>query len=120
MADWQFRLDLKDAWKKAENDEINTVELSKIIVERIKALVVEIRERSKSKDAVERFLARDFPRMATNLEKDVLVFFEEIVDAENDDTELFDYAMSELYDWADTSLDDKWGGRKMCWVSTVV
>lgn len=120
MADWQFKLDLKDAWKKAQDDEINTIELSKVIVERIKALIVEIRGRSNSNDVVEKILAKSFPRMADVLEEEVLILFEEIVDTENDDVEAFDGAMSDLYDWADTRLDSHWNGRKMCWVSTLI
>lgn len=30
----------------------------------------------------------------------------------------FDEIMHRLYDWADTSLDGDWDGRKVCWVRT--
>jgi hypothetical protein len=46
---------------------------------------------------------------------------EEFADMARDpsiNTEEFDAVMRELYDWSDTALDDKWNGRKVCWVKT--
>lgn len=37
----------------------------------------------------------------------------------DDDVEVFDSAMYDLYEWADTALDENWNGKKMCWVKTV-
>lgn len=30
----------------------------------------------------------------------------------------FDYIWQEVYDWADTPLDEKWNGKKVCWIKT--
>ena len=31
----------------------------------------------------------------------------------------FDIIMAKLYDWGDTPLDDIFGGKKVCWISTI-
>lgn len=119
MADWQFKLDFKDFWR---NEEMPLFERSELVVERIKNLIPEIRERAKG---LEHFKAwKQFREtlndMADELENDVLPMFEELVEMKSEDVEDFDNALSYLYDWADAPLDNNWGGKKMCWVSTVI
>lgn len=105
MADWQFKLEFKDFW---HDDELALVDRSKTVVERIKALLPEIRKRE---DEI-------YQDLADELENEVLPMFEELVEVECEDTEEFDTALYYLYEWADTPLDDRWGGKKMCWVNT--
>lgn len=121
MADWQFKLELKDAWKKHDDGEMSIVDVAKTVAERSKALVIEVRERVKNpRNVVDRIISKDLEHLACLLETDIIPMFEELVDTENDDADDFDYALENLYDWADTSLDNEWGGKKMCWVSTVI
>ena len=43
----------------------------------------------------------------------------DVIVIDDEDDEFFDYVMSDLYDWGDTSLDNKFGGVKMCWINTL-
>ena len=42
----------------------------------------------------------------------------EFVDVEENDVGEFDYLMGELYDCGDISLDNVFGGKKVCWIAT--
>lgn len=119
MANWQFKLDFKDF---LEDEDIALFDMSAKVVERIKALVLEIRERA---GGIKHFKThRSFYTilndMADKLEDEILPMFEELVETESEDVKEFDNALYFLYEWADTSLDNEWGGKKMCWVSTVI
>lgn len=106
MAKWQFTLDFKPFWKKTSPH----IAAGLIAID-IKALLPKIRERK----------AEIYQDMAAELEDEILPLFEELAEhEEDDDVELFDSAMYALYEWADTSLDNQFGGRKMCWVSTII
>jgi hypothetical protein len=107
MAQWQFTLDLKPFWKK---DDLPPHVVAQKTAEKIKKLLPHIRKRT----------AEAYQDMADELENDILPMFEEIAKQENDDVEEFDEAMYCLYEWADSPLDNTWGGKKMCWVSTVI
>ena len=109
MTDWQFRLEFRDLWKDERDGKISLLDVSKGVVERIKALAPVIRKR---KDEM-------YQDAADDLENDILPMFEELVEEENEDTEDFDFALSYLYDWADGRLDDEWNGKKVCWVNTL-
>jgi hypothetical protein len=120
MADWQFKLELKDVWSKVTNDEIDTVETAGVIVERIKTLHKEISERAENpKDFVDRMISVRLVRLAEVLEDEVLSGFEEYVKTSEDDVECFDLLMADLYDWGDSKLDRHWSGKKMCWINTI-
>lgn len=110
MANWQFTLELGDVYH--EGKEIH--ELAGIVAERVKALVAEVRSRR----ALTLIPKDTYEEMADELENNILPMFEEVRDDASMDVEDFDSAMEDLYDWADTSLDGKWGGKKMCWVNT--
>jgi hypothetical protein len=108
MANWQFKLELGDAWQAYDEDK-NVQKLAGTVAERIKALVPKIKD----------VITPTYRGMAGVLEKDILPMFEEIRDDESMDVNDFDHALCNLYDWAYTSLDGRWGGRKMCWVDTL-
>ncbi len=48
--------------------------------------------------------------------QDIVLEFEDIAASDAADPENFDDVLTMLYDWADTRLDDHWGGRKVAWV----
>ena len=104
MARWQFKIDLTPIWKKS-----TPLDTAVYIVERINALVPEIRKRKSDV----------YQDMADELENDILPLFEELVEVANNDADDFDLALESLYDWADTPLDNEWGGKKMCWICTI-
>lgn len=118
MADWQFKLEFKEFW---QDDEIALFDKSQKVVDGIKALLSDIRKQADSiSDHFKAFkqLKESYMDMADELENDILPMFEALVETESEDVEDFDYALEALYEWADTSLDNKWGGKKMCWVNT--
>lgn len=115
MADWQFTLNLKDVWKKISVDET-----AKIAVERIRELLPKIRRQANTVLLYDTSLTDTLADLADELENEVLPLFEDVVEVGENDVEMFDNAMYNLYEWADTSLDNEWEGKKMCWVSTVL
>lgn len=100
MANWQRTIDISESWKLAQEYEISLQELSKEILEKLVAL-------------------RPFDNEDVEYVKSMLIEeFEILADDEETDTGWFDYTMGKLYDWADTSLDGKFGGKKVCWIKT--
>jgi hypothetical protein len=95
MANWVRRLELKDVWGSKDISLI-----ARTLSVRLLALAPYADEWVEDKRI---YLACDFE----SLSKDTTA-----------DAEDFDCIMEELYDWADTPLDDKPFGAKVCWVST--
>ena len=102
MADWQRSLDLSDIWNKFKGDERNqpVEKLAGIIADRLEKL-------------------EPFGIDHVDGERDQLV--EELrgfSQGQDDDRNEFDWIMGALYDWADRSLDGRFGGKKVCWINT--
>jgi len=103
MANWQMTLDFSKAKREFQEEKITIADLAKAAEEEINKNL-----------AIARAIDED---LADELECDVLPLFEEFGYSGVELTvEDFDDALSSLYDWADTPLDNKWGGKKMCWV----
>lgn len=102
MADWQYKLELKDLWQAHDNEEITIHELAKAVANKANILQEEIERR--------------FPDEAAELENDIIPLFEEVAELVDEmDFEDFDNALHSLYDWADTHLGK---GRKLCRIET--
>lgn len=100
MADWQSELDLSDVWYNTSVGEISIHKLAGIISERLDKI-----RPSEDEDI-----------LATQLELvDAFLSISEDKECSEDD---FDYEMENLYDWADTKLDNSWNGKKVCWIRT--
>ena len=99
MANWRFRLELKDVWEKADKREITPQELSIEVAKRILEMPC-------NKDIHLRKIAKEFKDIATD--KD-LTF---------DD---FDITYNKLCDWGDQEIKPfgKWPPNKMCWINTL-
>jgi len=114
MARWQFTLELGEFYHKYSPDgdgEITLSELAGKVAEKIKELAPRIIKLAKRRTI--------YWGLGEELENEILPLFEEI--AENcgdDDIEDFNYAMEQLYDWADIKLDNEWNGKRVCWVDT--
>jgi len=108
MSDWQRTLDIHESWVKAEKDELPAHILAKEIAEKLRALKP-FPENSDA-NSVTNYINWKLDEVARE--------FENIAEEEEDDTEWFDIAMYELYNWADISLDGRFGGKKNCWVRT--
>lgn len=107
MSQWQRTLDLQESWVKAVNDELPVHVLAKEIAEKLRALKPLVEPGEDSQESWANFKLDDVARE-----------FENIAEEESDDVQWFDFAMSELYDWANISLDNQFGGKKNCWVRT--
>lgn len=95
MAIWTHKLELKDLHQSFDNDEISIEDVADGVVNRINALM----------PSIPPYLQGEL----RNIRDDFAVV---------NDVESYDEALNDLYDWADTSLDGKFGGRKLCWVNT--
>lgn len=96
MANWQRTLDIKDVW---DSEDIPLI--ARTAADRLEAL--------------KPLLGHPY------LEEKRLELVEELRDlADGSDANAFDfdYVWAGVYDWADTSLDGKWNGKKVCWVKT--
>lgn len=101
MANWQLHLKMQPEWSMALEGEITHQELAGTIAKRLKELR-DIGSARADRERVE--IADDFEALSTDPWSD------------EDD---FDHLMDMLYDWGDMSLDDKWNGRKVCWIDTI-
>jgi hypothetical protein len=97
MAQWQRTLNIKDVW---ESEDIQLI--AQTAADRLQALTP---------------LTDEFYW----LEDKRLELVDELRGLANDstaDAEDFDEIWVEVYAWADTPLDTKWNGKKVCWVKT--
>lgn len=102
MAQWQMKLNFSEAKARYLSGKCTLAELATATVFEIKNKVPAAKRIDES--------------MGEELENDILPLFEDIVESESEDVDSYDSALESLYDWADTSLDNKFGGKKMCWV----
>ncbi|TRZ83698.1 hypothetical protein D4R86_00260 [bacterium] len=107
MANWQTKLNISDIWNKAKNKEITTADLSKEIAKKLSALQTRL----------PKSIAED-----ESLVEEMTCLIEEFESASTDpdmDVDDFDSIMASLYDWADTSINDEWPSKKVCWINTI-
>ena len=97
MANWVRTLDIAYAWKQAKNEEITLTTLADIIAGKLKEFHLE-------GDFELQGIIDDFEILASDPEVDFASFNE---------------VMDDLYNWADTPLDNEWNGKKNCWISTL-
>lgn len=100
MAKWQSTLDVVEAWKAAQNDEISIQELASIVHKKL----------------------LDLPALGVNEDQGRLELAESFEDLSADPkatSNEFDYLWSYLYDWADQIIGPKtgpWNQKRACWV----
>ena len=99
MAEWVNELYIKDLWENTKEGTMTISELGKAISKRIRTDILGSRIR---------------PIYMKEEIDDIAYDFEHVTD----DVEEFDMIMERLYDWADTPLDGRVGGKKMCWIRT--
>ena len=102
MANWQLKLQLGDVYHSG----LPIPKLAKTVAERLAALKI---------DALMLLAASDLE----DVREDIVLGFLALASDPDADADDFDEVMERLYDWADTSLDDYWNGRKVCWVNTI-
>ncbi|TPM59012.1 hypothetical protein FJ959_09065 [Mesorhizobium sp. B2-2-4] len=107
MANWQRTLKLQPEWRMAQEGEITHQALAGVIAARLAAL-------QPFGEGVGRTMM-DFD----DERQDIADGFEALSEDDSATREHFDWMMSDLYDWADQSMDSKWNGKKVCWVDTI-
>ena len=108
MSKWKYTLYIKDEFKKAketESKEDNIILLKKIISE-LKRIF------NTNKDVEIEIFIDQFNEIKDYLEADV---YDDIKEFQS----TFNVVFDDLYDWADISLDRKFGGWKNCWIETL-
>lgn len=118
MANWAYKVDFKSFYHNYP-DELPIQEVAEKVVESLNTLLKEIRKEPEIDISIQAAYREDFLSLADTLEEDILPMFEEVSQDADMGEDDFDFAMEELYDWADTSLDNKFGGVKMCWINTL-
>ncbi|WP_374335442.1 hypothetical protein [Methyloversatilis sp.] len=107
MSQWQRTLDLQESWTKLTNHEIPIHVFAQEVAEKLRSFTPFNETSETSREAYVNYMVDE-----------VATEFENIAEEESDDVEWFDFAMGQLYNWADTSLDNQFGGKKNCWVRT--
>lgn len=106
MANWQRTLRLQPEWGQAQDGEITLQQLAKVVAFRLRSL------RPFGDDVGRTILSFDDER------EEIADNFEDIAGDDTATTDDFDDVMCALYDWADQHMDDKWNGKKVCWIDT--
>lgn len=118
MANWAYKVDFKEFYHKYP-DELSIQEVAEKVVESLNALLEEIRKEPEIAISIHRAYRSEFLDLAEELEYEIIPLFEEVLENEDTSEVDFDYAMNDLYDWGDISLDNNFGGVKMCWINTL-
>ena len=100
MADWQRKVDFSDYTEKYDEGELSIQEFAKIVAEKLKTL-------RKFED-----------EYINNQLKEIIWSFEDLADDEECmyEENTFNCLLEDLYKWGDISLDDKFDGKKVCWI----
>lgn len=100
MANWQRKVDFSAYTEKHDEGELSIQEFAKIVAEKLKTL-------------------RKFEDEYINNQLEEIIWsFEDLADDEEcmDEESTFNYLLEDLYNWGDIPLDDKFGGKKVCWI----
>jgi hypothetical protein len=101
MANWQYKINFRDESTGYEDGSVSIQGLAECVNKKILSI----------KDSV----SVRFPDEVEDLLQ-VAELFSDISMDPDSTVEDFDNALEQLYDWGDTSLDNKWNGRKLCWI----
>jgi len=96
MSQWVRTLNIITEWKASNDDESLVYKTADSIAKKLKAFKI-------SDDAFLEDIIEDFELLASDV---------------NCTYDSFNYSMQNLYNWADTSLDNEWNGKKNCWIRT--
>lgn len=97
MANWKYKINIKEEWKAAQSGELTIQELAKAAHSRLRALPAY--------------------QPGSDLE-DICDGLLDIAEDPNATADDFDLVWSDLYDWGDTVLERTWPTTKMCWIGT--
>lgn len=107
MPNWQRKIFLNPEWEQAKHDAITINALAASIAKKLAGVRDFSRDRLAEPDSLDD-------------ERDELVErFKDLAAEIDPDRDDLDWIMGDLYDWGDTRLDDKFPGKKCCWVDTM-
>lgn len=98
MAKWRYKINTKEFWQKAKNDEITLQELAAEIARKMKVIIPVTEEGA----------------------EEIREQFEDIAQDSDANDAWFDDVMAQLYDWGDVQVGGKgfFDAEKRCWIST--
>ncbi len=96
MSQWMHTLDIEKEWDASNKDE-------SLVYKTAEAIML----------GLKKFNIKDDEILDELIEQ-----FEYLSEDPSTNYEEFNCYMNDLYDWADTSLDNVFGGRKNCWIKT--
>ena len=103
MAQWQMKIDFTNAKKQYIDEEIDVKNLAVLTVKCLRK-------------HVEQAQRIDY-ELGGQLDE-IIQEFENIAHVDSElDIDDYDNVLVFLYDWADTSLDNHWNGKKMAWIA---
>ena len=102
MANWQRTIRLNPEWDQAIDGEITCQQLAASIAKKLKSIAPFGSDRADVNDELAELIER----------------FDSSADDKTTDIPSIDYAMCDLYDWGDISLDGEWNGKKVCFIDT--
>ncbi len=101
MANWQRKIDISQLHHDFQAGTITVQQLAAGVAKKVR-------------------LVPDFKRDHIDLSRDEIAEeFEALSEDENADINDYDNVLSNLYDWADMSLDGQFNGKKVCWIETM-
>ena len=112
MADWQFTLNVEDIWEKSSKETEDTDYVPSWFIDELLKRLKVIHESLKKS-------SRMNMRSMGDLLEFIILDIETMKEPEGIQKDDFNHMIWEpLYNWADTSLDNQFGGKKMCWIKT--
>ena len=110
MANWKFKIDVKDAWEKAQNEEITSIDFAKILVKELKRIEGPITKKY-GEYAPESIVLTE-----------LIDEFEGFIEEEKDNDEEFNCIFEGLYNWGDLEVAPygEWPPNKLCWIGAAV
>ncbi len=103
MANWQRKIDLSEEFGRIEDfpDKDGLSKLCNVIADKLEKLNPYSPEYEFEEE-----------------KKEIIQSFRDLAEDKDITVENFDSLMTELYNWGDTSIDGKFGGKKVCWINT--
>jgi hypothetical protein len=102
MADWQRKINMNPELTKWQDGEITVQELAVAMARKVRA-IADFKDHDDLNDERDELAAE----------------FEGMADDPSLTTSDFDDVMQRLLDWGDTKLDNKWNGKKVCWIDSI-
>ena len=104
MANWKYKINVVDVWKKCDAGECEVWEVADALAKQIKKLAP--------------IISIKYYDYADELEE-IGGEFEYFAECKETDADEFDCILERLYDWGDITLSiDKWPQDKLCWIAT--